>query len=144
MCQSTHKQIKVLLLCWLGAGWLVSGIGSHTCYLHLFGNVMHINKVIVVTRKVAAATFLRQQIELRPDFPIFTEAWLWPWPMVIPTLFWLFLSFDATWQPVPIYHRSMSNRGPSFKRCPLLSLCFCLKSPAQCNAQAQYRTIQHV
>ena len=78
MCQSTHKQIKVLLLCWLGAGcWvLVSGIGSHTCYLHLFGNVMHINKVIVVTRKVAAATFLRQQIELRPDFPIFTEAWL--------------------------------------------------------------------
>ena len=72
MCQSTHKQIKVLLLCWLGAGcWvLVSGIGSHTCYLHLFGNVMHINKVIVVTRKVAAATFLRQQIELRPDFPM--------------------------------------------------------------------------
>ena len=63
--RQTNKSFIVVL-----AGWLVSGIGSHTCYLHLFGNVMHINKVIVVTRKMVAATFLRRKIELRPDFSI--------------------------------------------------------------------------
>ena len=63
--RQTNKSFIVVL-----AGWLVSGIGSHTCYLHLFGNVMHMNKVIVVTRKMAAATFLRRQIELRFFFPL--------------------------------------------------------------------------